>query len=171
MPVNEIDKASLVAKNESLPAEERITAVRDWLRLTNYSARSCIIARRIAKKILRDYKVNLATFEMSQKAERLLNFVEKGVKEKSKPTPQEQAVAASPSAEVAPAELSGKQTYPGLLAEYNRGWDASPIPKKFIAYKEPADLPAFGIPADPDLAYNPSREFEGLEITTDLGGV
>ena len=53
MSANEIDKVSLASKNESLPVEQRITAVREWLRLSDYSARSCITARRIAKKILR----------------------------------------------------------------------------------------------------------------------
>ena len=98
MSANEIDKVSLASKNESLPVDQRITGVREWLRLSDYSARSCIIARRIAKKILRDYKANAATWEMSQKAERLLNFVEKGVKAKTVSPPEQQSATVTPSA-------------------------------------------------------------------------
>lgn len=102
MSANEIDKVSLASKNESLPVEQRITAVREWLRLSDYSARSCITARRIAKKILRDYKAHAASFEMSQKAERLLNFVEKGVQAKSRPA-QEPTASAAPSTQATAA--------------------------------------------------------------------
>ena len=115
MSANEIDKVSLASKNESLPVEQRITAVREWLRLSDYSARSCITARRIAKKILRDYKAHAASFEMSQKAERLLNFVEKGVQAKSRPA-QEPTASAAPSTQATAATPQGDT----LIYDYKR---------------------------------------------------
>jgi hypothetical protein len=76
-------------------------------------------------------------------------------------------VPPEPVAAVGP--VSGEPTR--TLADRNRGWNAEPVPKKYILYHEPADLPEFGIPADPDLVWTPARRGEMLEIQTDAGGL
>jgi hypothetical protein len=154
----EIQKMTAIANNEEQKPEVRILAARRLLRFTEFSVRSVRVAKRVAKLYYNSEDVSTT---VRAKAASLLEFV------LSKP-----ADDGSPLESLTPAEVV-KPGEPKIytLEDRNRGWDAEPCPRKYISYYEPSDLPQFGIPADPDLAWKPEFTGKMLELATDAGGL
>jgi hypothetical protein len=152
----EIIKMTTIADNAELLPDTRLNAARRLLRFTEFSARSVRVAKRVAKLFYNNEDVSS---DVRKKAASLLEFV------LSKP-----ADDGSPLEPLAPVViLKPGERKPQTLEDINRGWDASPVPKKFIAYYTPEDLPAFGLPADPDFTWTPERTLETIAFTDDQG--
>ena len=162
-----IQKAVALALNVEMAPATRIDAARKYLKISNCSARAQRIGKRIAKLYLKDPNTSK---HIRNKATNLLAVALKKQSLDNEPDDIENVEAAdpTPAAPVNPGSPSAPKVW--TLEDYNRGWDASPVPKKFICYYEPADLPGFEIAADPDLAPMPHREGKTLAIATDLGG-
>jgi hypothetical protein len=160
----EIQRLTQAANDPERTPAVRLLAARKLLRDTNHSARSLRVAKRVAKLYLAD---ETQSVEIRKKATSLLEFaVSKKESDEDREAPEE----------ITPATIVKPSTDPWApefwtIQKRNRGWDAEPVPKKYILYHEPADLPEFGIPADPDLAWKPEYAGQMLECPTDAGGL
>ena len=134
----EIAKLSTLADNEQVTPQTQITAARKLLRFTNFSERSCRIGKRVANRWLTSEDVSPS---IRSRAALLLNFT----LERKLDTPEEpEEATVSNASGSSPAPLvSPKRS----VIERNVGWNALPVPCKFITYDVPEDLPQFGIPA------------------------
>jgi len=134
----EIAKLSTLADNEQATPLMQIAAARKLLRFTNFSARSCRVGKRTANRWLAAQEVSQS---VRNRAALLLDFTLERKLDTSEESEETAAVAASGSS---PAALvSPKRS----VIERNVGWNALPVPRKFITYDVPEDLPQFGIPA------------------------
>jgi hypothetical protein len=134
----EIQKLTAIADREQSAPLVQITAARKLLRFTEFSARSCRVAKRVANRWLAAEAVSQS---VRNRAALLLNFT----LERKLDTPEGPEEATEPTAfGPSPAPLvSPKRS----VIERNVGWNALPVPRKFINYDVPEDLPQFGIPA------------------------
>jgi hypothetical protein len=160
----EIQKLTQAANDPGRSPAVRLLAARKLLRDTNFSARSVRVAKRVAKLFMHDEPIPA---DLCKKATSLLEFSVS--KQESDEDRDAQEVV--PAVVVKPSDDPFAPEF-WTIQHRNRGWDAEGIPpKKYILYHEPADLPEFGIPADPDLAWTPARAGQMLEIQTDAGGL
>jgi hypothetical protein len=144
----EIAKLSTLADNEQATPLVQIAAARKLLRFTEFSARSCRVGKRVANRWLTSEAVSPS---IRNRAALLLNFtLERKLDTSEEPAEAGEAAASGSS----PAPLvSPKRS----IIERNVGWNALPVPRKFINYDAPADLPQFGIPALPAFAITSAR--------------
>ena len=171
----EIQRLTQAANDPERSPAVRLLAARKLLRDTNFSARSTRVAKRVAKLFFADESQSA---EIRKKAASLLEFaVSKKESDEDREAP-DAVVPAAPSASIAPLARGVQDTLIQYNAIKNRvqtperlniGWDVLPVPKKFIAYYEPADLPAFGLPAAPEFAWSPERALETVEWTDESG--
>jgi hypothetical protein len=156
----EIQKMTAIANNDEQKPEVRILAARRLLRKTEFSSRSIRVAKRIAKLFFTNEDVSS---DVRAKAASLLEFVLN--KPEDDGSPLEELTPVAPVNILQPKPLPPKLS----VEELNIGWDHPQLPKKFIEYYEPADLPDFGIPADPGFTWLSYRDGSIREIATASG--
>jgi hypothetical protein len=155
----EIRRLTGIADNEEARPESRILAVRRLLRISNFSYDGQRLARRIAKIYLTNDDVSSA---VRKKAANLLTYLlDKQNTEEDKD--DSEALVPGATQPVAVSKLRS-------LAEINDGWDDPLVPRKFITYRKPEDLAAFGIPADSDFAPTEKLLGQTAKVTLDNNG-
>ena len=166
----EIQKLTQAANDPERTPAVRLLAARKLLRDTNSSERSIRVAKRVAKLY---FVSETQTAEIRKKAASLLEFaVSKHESDEDREAPGEIASAVPVEPLVRGDTLSEYERIKNRVQtpeRLNVGWDALPVPKKFIAYYEPADLPAYGLPAAPEFAWSPERALDTVEWTDESG--
>src|SRR5271169_973075 len=134
----EIRRLTQTAGDTERSADVRILAARKLLRVTTHSIRSVRVAKRISKLYMKDQE---ASAETRKKATSLFQFALD--ERESDDERYEPAALAEPS--ISAAFQRAAYSMPQSIEDRNAGWDAVPpaIPKKWIDYEVPADLPAF----------------------------
>jgi hypothetical protein len=159
----EIRRLTNLANDSDRSPEERIAAARKLLRETEHSARSVRLAKRIAKMFM---NAEDQSADIRKRAASLFQFVcdQRQTVEDQEP---EIAVDRSVVDKIKSSATAGPQT----LADLNAGWNAEPIPKKWIAYLEPADLIPYGIPDDAEFAWKTEYRGQICKVTLSDGAI
>src|ERR1700733_6829436 len=134
------------AEDIGKPPKIRIKAAKKRLKDSldksgKFSGDAVRLGRRIAKLFMADEAVSA---EVRQKATKLYQYIidQRETDEDDDTEPDESSIA-----EKIKLSTTGN---PQTLEERNAGWDSEPIPKKWLEYRDPADLIPYGIPAEPD---------------------